>query len=284
MKKCTALMMDVIASRSYTSKYRSEIQYLMKDASRALNEVFRSALEYEVRFSGGDSLQGVFHNPQCAILYLRLFRLILNPVGIRVGIGSGTLDLVIKGSSDTNEQDGKVYHNARYAIDSTNEHLGYSTLYCSNSNYDTYVNTLLCMCTELQKRRTFLQNELALIIEALAPLDYKMSIDLTKIGSIVDLIQKREFMNLYRQANGRRQNEFLAKNYGPPDFVIDCDYLPDELYVNAGKVKGVSDSISRMLGQSRQSIDKTIKLGRINEERNAIICLIEFLSAYGGNR
>lgn len=127
MKKYSALIIDLINSRSYVDSDRVDIQKYLIKVIASLNKVFEDGLELDVVFSGGDEVQGLFSSPQAAYLYVRLFDMLVSPVGIRAGIGVGEWNVQIDDAMST-EQDGTAYHNARYAIEHVEDALGYRML------------------------------------------------------------------------------------------------------------------------------------------------------------
>lgn len=121
----TTMMIDIIESKKINKKNREELQVFIKKTLSVLNHIFEPSLEFEVIFSAGDEFQGLFKNPQAAILYYRLLSLILAPLPIRCGIGYGKWDIRIKDGTSS-EQDGPTYHYARLAIKLTQEKKDYT--------------------------------------------------------------------------------------------------------------------------------------------------------------
>lgn len=81
-----------------------------------LNGLFSEDIQFEVTFSAGDELQGLFDNVVTALLYFRLFDILMKPVKIRAGIGVGDWTVKMESGLST-QQDGPAYHHAREAID-----------------------------------------------------------------------------------------------------------------------------------------------------------------------
>lgn len=61
----------------------------MNQCINNLNGLFREDIQFEVTFSAGDELQGLFDNVVTALLYFRLFEILIAPVKIRAGVGVG---------------------------------------------------------------------------------------------------------------------------------------------------------------------------------------------------
>ena len=84
-----SLIMDIEKSRTYATEDRIELQKYMSYCIDKLNELFRENIEHDVTFSAGDELQGLFNDTTVAVMYFRLFEMLLKPVKLRAGIGVG---------------------------------------------------------------------------------------------------------------------------------------------------------------------------------------------------
>ena len=89
MKQYACLIMDIENSKKYDVSERNEIQQYMNQCINNLNGLFHEDIQFEVTFSAGDELQGLFDNVVTASLYFRLFEILIAPVKIRAGIGVG---------------------------------------------------------------------------------------------------------------------------------------------------------------------------------------------------
>ena len=127
MEEYTALIIDLKSSRKYNIRARNNIQEYIMHVVDVLNYIFRKSLEKDVDFSAGDEIQGLFSSTKAAYLYFRMFSMLVSPIEIRAGIGIGSWEVVIK-DAGTTAQDGRAYHNARYAIKAVEESKGYSVL------------------------------------------------------------------------------------------------------------------------------------------------------------
>lgn len=114
MSEFTALIMDIEKSRQWDTGRRTRIQNRILKNMNVLNRFSRSGIRFEVDFSAGDEVQGLFYTPSAAYLYSRLFRLLLLPVVIRTGLGIGPLTVEIENGRSA-MQDGPAYHRAREA-------------------------------------------------------------------------------------------------------------------------------------------------------------------------
>ena len=72
-----AILIDIENSKAYQVGYRNALQDCIYSCSKKLNEIFVEQLEYEVRFCGGDALQGLFRDPVAAMLYFRLLEIMI---------------------------------------------------------------------------------------------------------------------------------------------------------------------------------------------------------------
>lgn len=111
-----ALLVDVKNSKEYDNGRRMALQERIDDAIRLLNDLCEESLVKKVGFSGGDEIQGLFHDPVSAYLYYRLFSLTLGVGTFRCGIGVGAWDVRLEGREESAAQDGEAYHLAREAI------------------------------------------------------------------------------------------------------------------------------------------------------------------------
>ena len=54
------------------------------------------------------------------------------------------------------------------------------------------------------------------------------------------------------------------------------------IYITEGKKRGLSTQISKLLGVSRQSIEKAVKTGNIYELRNITIAILKAMESIEG--
>ncbi|QQB73160.1 SatD family protein [Fusobacterium canifelinum] len=263
MKNYSVLMIDLKNSRSYTIQDRNNIQNSILNSIKILNKIFENSIEKEVEFSAGDEIQGLFTSAQSAYLYYRLFSMLIFPIEIHSGIGFGTWDIKVDNASST-AQDGIAYHNARKAIDEAKKSLEYSVLFYSKDKNDTIINSLINSNNLLSTKQSKYQNNLMLLAEVLYPIASKDIIDYKNLKELLKFLQ------------------FEKKD----DFVIDIDYLPiarqldkENFYITEGKKRGLSTQISKLLGVSRQSVEKAIKSGNVYELRNLTIAILQAMNS-----
>lgn len=283
MKSYTALIMDIIRSRSYSVEDRNSIQKYIITVIQSLNEVFSNSLARDVEFSAGDEIQGLFSSPESAYLYFRMFNMLTFPVEIRAGIGVGEWNIKIENASTT-AQDGPAYHNARNAIENVEDALGYYLLLYSGNKIDLFLNVVINTFFILTSKHSQYQNELMLLSELLYPIDYRQIINHSKIELISKLITSKNKLNYYTYYKKNR----LAKKY-PFDeiefmslkpILIDAAKEDSTFYVSSGKKRGMTTQLSEILNISRQSIEKTIKTANIYEARNSTIAALKFMDKY----
>lgn len=73
------------------------------------------------------------------------------------------------------------------------------------------------------------------------------------------------------------------------NLIIDIDYPvistqleKESFYITEGKKRGLSTQISKLLGVSRQSIEKAVKTGNIYELRNLTISILKAMESIEG--
>ena len=243
-------MIDLKNSRSYSIQDRNNIQNSVLNSINILNKIFKNSIEKEVEFSAGDEIQGLFVSPKSAYLYYRLFSTVIFPIEIHSGIGFGTWDIKVDSASST-AQDGTVYHYARKAIDEAKKSLEYSVLFYSKSKNDIIVNSLINTSTLLSSKQSEYQNKLMLLAEILYPIASGDIIEYEKLKELLKFIQFEKKENL-------------------------------TLDITEGKKRGLSTQISKLLGVSRQSIEKAVKTGNIYELRNLTISILKAMESIEG--
>ncbi len=259
MKKYSVLMIDLKNSRSYDIEYRNNIQNFIIERIEILNRIFKKSIEKEVEFSAGDEIQGLFTSPKSAYLYSRLFSMLTFPIQTHTGIGLGTWDIKVDSASST-AQDGIVYHYARKAIDEAKKSLEYSVLFYSSNKNDIIVNSLINGSTLLSSKQSEYQNKLMLLAEILYPIVSSDMIEYEKLKEILKFVQFE-----------KKENLIIDIDYP----IISTQLEKEKFYITEGKKRGLSTQISKLLGVSRQSIEKAIKSGNIYEIRNITITILQ---------
>ncbi|MCC9295952.1 SatD family protein [Clostridium sp. WLY-B-L2] len=283
MKKYSALIIDLKKSRSYEHFDRINLQNYIKNTILILNKIFANVLELNVVFSAGDEVQGLFSSPQAAYLYLRLFNMLIFPVEIRAGIGVGEWSVRIDSGIST-EQDGSAYHNARYAINNVEDSLGYSILLFSKSQNDIYINSAISTAAILVKNQSQYQNELFLLSELMYPIDINGALKFNNFEELNSLIAQKNQIGYYVRWKSSRNIQKYPLSV-PMDFSFGCNPInaladEEQFYVSSGKVKGLPAKLAKLLGTSRQNMDKSIRAGNIYQARNSAIVALKLMNQY----
>ena len=280
-----ALIIDLQKSRSYANQDRYYIQYHIMDVLNFLNKIFHPDILRDVDFSAGDEIQGLFRAPEIAYLYYRLFSMFLSPVGCRAGIGVGGWDIQID-SKGTTGQDGPAYHNARRAIDNTDEADGYPILFYSGSYSDITINTIIGGAASIMAKQSPHQSQIMLLTELLFPI-CNYSVDMYECvtsNEIIHLLQSKsrldhEFARLYdRFFPFDRISADSIVQFSPTSTVeMNGDAA---FFITSGRKRGIPTKLSSILNISRQTLEKTLKTGNVFTARNmSITALIEMTNA-----
>ena len=259
-------MIDVKNSRSYSIQDRNSIQNSILKSINILNKIFKNSIEKEVEFSAGDEIQGLFLSSQAAYLYYRLFSMLIFPVEIHCGIGFGTWDIKVESASST-AQDGTVYHYARNAIDEAKKSLEYSVLFYSKNKNDIIINSLINSNNLLAEKQSKYQNNLMLLAEILYPI----------VNG--DIIEYKELKELLKFIQFEKKKNLIIDTEYP---IISTQIEKESFYITEGKKRGLSTQISKLLGISRQSVEKAIKTGNIYELRNLTITVLKAMESIQG--
>lgn len=280
-----ALMIDLKKSRSYLQWERKLIQHYISDVLEVLNEIFREELVREMEFSAGDEVQGLFDSSENAYLYFRMFELFLHPVKLRAGIGVGDWEVRMEGQGSTS-QDGTAYHNARYAIECTqdgeeNEILLYS------ADRDYMINALIGHLSAMAERRSIYQNQLALLTEWMFPLLEKKTSEHmpAKFLEAEGLLQRKngfdhEIGRVNKSLPFDRLNREALENVGVV-LLREEEGLKDFFYITRGKQRGIPTQLANVLGMNRQSIEKTLKAAEVFSARNMALAALKEMREIG---
>ena len=280
-----ALMIDLKKSRSYLQWERKLSQHYISDVLEVLNEIFREELVREMEFSAGDEVQGLFDSSENAYLYFRMFELLLHPVKLRAGIGVGDWEVRMEGQGSTS-QDGTAYHNARYAIECTqdgeeNEILLYS------ADRDYMINALIGHLSAMAERRSIYQNQLALLTEWMFPLLEKKTSEHmpAKFLEAEGLLQRKngfdhEIGRVNKSLPFDRLNREALENVGVV-LLREEEGLKDFFYITRGKQRGIPTQLANVLGMNRQSIEKTLRAAEVFSARNMALAALKEMRKIG---
>jgi hypothetical protein len=115
MTECTAMIGDVVSSRSLSQQVRRELQSTMERLMTTLDERFQSAVLSRFTITLGDEFQALFTQPQCLPALIWLLEDALPNVDLRLGVGFGTLTTPLKREAAVG-MDGPAFHAARAAV------------------------------------------------------------------------------------------------------------------------------------------------------------------------
>ena len=278
-----ALIIDLKDSRKYPDRDRKKIQGYWNKITQILNTIFKKNMEFEVDFSGGDQIQGLFYTPEAAYLYYRLFSMCTHPIQTHGGIGVGSCNIQLAGKH-TGGQDGTAYHRARAASDLADADIGYPVLLNSgNTDRDRMINSLIGFVALMALRHTARQNQILLLTELLYPIPAEnVSFDREwAAGELNELIlRKNEFDQIFAETKKKNFpfDNLLKLEDKPFDFAEKRKSTKAKgktYYITEGKGWGIPCTLSALLGVYRQSIYVTLKAGDIFNIRNLSIAALE---------
>lgn len=273
----SAIMIDIVDSKKLTKNDREDIQIYIKNCLSTLNKVFKPSLVFDVVFSAGDEVQGLFKSPLAPYLYFRLLKMILDPVQIRCGIGVGSWDVKIVNGVST-EQDGSAFHNARDAIEQAHKKSELSVLYKSSNKNDLYVNSLISTSFDFSQKQTKQQRLVSLLIELLTPLYSEDDMDIKIIEELIQLINKKKLIPFFDTDISifEALDNFINKNNYYPINIKDA-LNNNKIYNESTIIKGLSQKLSDCFGTSRQNIEKSIDRSNVDIIRNLDLTALMFI-------
>ncbi len=262
--KAAAIIIDLKDSRKLEAEKRLEAQEKFAEAvDYFLNPVFKKELAARLRFSAGDSVQGVCKNPGDAINCYLMARALLYPLEIRCGVGAGEV-IGLELFQDTNRLDGQAYHNAAKALELCREEdLG--ILFVSGNNNDPLINQYFSNARHIEamqsSKRKVLTNTIFLLDPIAQPaqyLQYKESAFKAFLGLL------RYYGQVEEAEGGKLLKQAFFKSYN--------------LYTNGPVLsKRVVDSflqvlLAKLLGVTAENMRQMIIKSGINEIKRNYIC------------
>lgn len=279
MEQYTAWMADLKSSRGYALSDRSEIQSYIARVCDALNAVFAPSLAQDVAFSAGDELQGLFKTAAAAYCHLRLFRMLLQPVQLRAGLGRGSWDIRLP-DAGTTAQDGQAYHRAREAIHAAAKRDHGSLLFCEEAGSDPLVNFAIDTEDTFARELSASQNDLMLLAELLYPISVPGTMDLELLPKLANLAHRRDGYEYY----ARRERRAIFSGLEQKPRVIepvDPARQEDPLCISGGRTRGMAAAVADCAGIARQSVVRTMVTANIYSARNAAIAAVRLLEKEG---
>lgn len=284
MENYVSLIIDIERSKSFEVNVRNEIQTYISDCIIKLNDLFKENIECSVTFSAGDELQGLFNDVVAAVLYFRLFEILMNPVRIRAGIGIGEWSVKIENGLST-QQDGPVYHRARKAIRGVYK-AQFQNIRILSEIDDIWANHLINSSLILKRQQISTQNLVQVIMELIYPFVTKNMFwgDLNKIKELLEIKYKNGPKSF--SVAGKARNITENRNMDI-DEIIEIDSILID-----GKIKDVEDillkknmttTISKILGCTRQNVDSIVRRGNVNKIRELDYMALQYIEQkYGG--
>lgn len=278
-----ALIIDLKGSRKFEDEKRKEIQKYWNDIRKILNKIFRGTMKFEVDFSGGDQIQGLFYTSEEAYLYYRLFSMCTHPIQTHGGIGVGSCNILLVGKH-TGGQDGEAYHRAWAASDLADADIGYPILLNSGNIYrDRTINSLIGMAALRALRHKARQNQIMLITELLYPISdeyVKMDRDTFLKNSHKLICLKSNFDRKFASPKEKELplEALMKQNSNPFDSVTirkAAKTKKTTYYVTEGKGRGIPKTLEELLEIKHQGINTTLKAADIFNIRNLSIAALE---------
>lgn len=286
MRNYVSLIIDIEKSRRYDVAERNEMQSVMSHYAERLNDLFKENMERSVMFSGGDELQGLFADATTAILYFRLFEILMNPVKVRAGIGIGEWTVKVQNGLST-QQDGPAYHRARRAIQDVYKMQLQNVRICSGED-DILANHLINASIPLKRQQIYMQNIVLVILELLYPFVTKRmtfnNYEIVKELLSVKFEYRRGVRLLSISAKRERSSEKANFNINKipiaNPIIIDGKILElEEIIIK----KNTASAISEILGCTRQNVDSIIRRGNANKIRELDFMALQYAEkTYGG--
>lgn len=287
MEEYASLIIDIEKSRGYNVEDRNILQNYMFYCVENLNILFRDNIEHNVTFSAGDELQGLFSDVTTAIMYFRLLEMLLKPVNLRAGIGVGAWTVKIAKGIST-QQDGPVYHRARYAIEEVYNKPFHNIRICSDlqgTEIEILANHLINTSNVLKKEQIYKQNIVLVIVELLCPfIKDQMKWDSYKI--IKELLELKYFYKIGRRVTNYRINKvdieeelyFWENPHIEPIFIDGKMNDADEHILK----KSITTFIADILGCTRQNVDSILKRGHTNKIRELDYIALQYIERIYG--
>lgn len=270
MTNYVSLIMDIERSKTYGVVDRNEIQHYMDNCIKNLNRLFHSEMQFEVSFSAGDELQGLFNDVVPALLYFRIFEMLMKPVKIRAGIGVGGWTVKMEQGLST-QQDGPAYHKARQAISEAHSMQLQNIRICSGED-DMLANHLINASLPLKRQQIYMQNIVQVLTELLFPF-VPERVDINQYETVKELIA----MKFAYKLGAKNRGLYPGRNIAMEQDHLNLDDIPDSLpiYINGETTdvestiikKNTAMLISRILQCSRQNIDSIMRRGNVNKIR-----------------
>lgn len=282
MLNYVSLIIDIENSRRYSIHERNSMQEFIVECMERLNKVFEKSLEFKMVFSAGDEVQGLFKNVTAAILYMRIFEMMIQPVKLRAGIGMGEWNIKIEDGIST-QQDGPVYHRARNAIEEVKK-MQTQRYRINSENNDDLVNNLLNASCILKEKQGYMQNIAQIIMELLYPFEKEADITYNYdiIRELLDIKYRYRIGAYYKRMTGKipamqvENAEELNRDklkIVEPIYIDGKNFASEEVIIK----KNMSSNIAEVIGCKRQNADMLIKRGNTIAIRNMDYVALQYI-------
>lgn len=279
MVNYVSLIMDIEKSRMYNIEDRIELQNYMSYCVKMLNDLFRESIEYDVTFSAGDELQGLFRDTTTALMYFRLLEMLVKPVRLRAGVGVGEWTIKVDNGLST-QQDGPAYHRARYAIEEVHKKPFHNIRICSDKD-DVLANHLINSSLNLKNQQIYMQNIVLVILELLCPF-VKWRMDVDRYEIIRELIEIKFEYKIGRARHAHlRKESYLDRDrlyfHGCP--VIKPIFIDGSMREAEDNImiKNISSYIAEILDCTRQNVENILKRGNANKIRELDYMALQYI-------
>lgn len=276
MRNYISLIMDIEKSRMYEIEDRIELQKYISYCIERLNELFSENIELNVTFSAGDELQGLFNDTTAAVMYFRLFEMLLKPAKLRAGIGVGEWTIKIDNGLTT-QQDGPAYHRARQAVEEVYRKSSHNIRICSDKD-DVMANHLVNASVTLKNQQNYMQNIVLVILELICPF-VKWKMDVKKYDIIRELLELK-----FEYKIGKTRHSYVRKDFFGSLHFDNLSYM-EPIYIDGYveeaeeqiAVKNISTVISNILDCSRQNVDSILRRGNANKIRELDCMALQYI-------
>lgn len=282
-----ALTLDLKNSQKYDYKKRADIQKYLIDIVDIMNHVFRASLLRDLRFNGGDEMQGLFQDPENAFLCLRLFQHSLHNIPFHAGIGIGEWTTVID-DKDTFYQDGTAYHRARRAIDLSKKEKEYTAIICSETNRDPILNSMLNSCFQLTNKSITSQKALILLLELCYPIQASTSMNTDLLSDLLSLVSGSYtgVQNIVLSESIETYNDIIEQyqlwDKSDPD--MSSTNTSHNLIFPDAHPFGAAKRLADISGSTRQNIDKALHTSNVYTERALALALLSELRSFSSDK
>jgi|GEM_PF-454636 len=281
MDQYSALIVDIVRSRSYAPSRRSALQDLLIDTIECLNDFFSPGIVAPVMFSAGDEVQGLFADAGTAFLYLRFLMMTTSPCELSAGIGVGAWSVRIGGNVST-MQDGPAYHRAREAVAAAHAEKTDLVQCRCGSDDDWFLSSLMARTLDLSRSRSMPQDELAFAIELLYPL-YPDNwnpcgpLDWQRLLELKLSFEQPDRESLLTQIHSERASLDQRSTVHLEELVWHMRELKRE-----PALRGISYELEHISGFSRQGLSRLVLRGQVAQERTSVAVVQRAISLAEG--